>query len=102
MNSANIIGISKCHFARYGLLDELITDNAAAFSSLKLATFASTCEFCHTTVLSRPATVGEMARQKVQSKLPNDCRRNLMKKNRSLESNSTCPTRELVRAQPSV
>ena len=69
--SANIIRICKRHFARYGISDELISDNAAVFTSSEFATFARTREFRHT--ISLPITVGRMARQKVQLKLPNDC-----------------------------
>ena len=47
--SANIIRICKRHFALYGIPDELISDNAAVFTSFEFATFARTWEFCHTT-----------------------------------------------------
>ena len=47
--SANIIGICKRHFARNGIPDELVSDNAAVFTSSEFATFARTMEFCHTT-----------------------------------------------------
>ena len=72
--SANIIRICKRHFVRYGIPDELVNDNAAVFTSFEFATFAKTLEFCHTT--SSPCSsscFGGMTRQKVQSKLPNDC-----------------------------
>ena len=68
--SANIICICKRHFARYGIPDKLISDIAAVFTGSEFATFAKTWEF-------RPlfpllTTVDRMARQKIQSKLPND------------------------------
>ena len=47
--SANIIHICKRHFACYGIPNELISDNAAVFTSSEFATFAITWVFCHTT-----------------------------------------------------
>ena len=40
--SAHIIRICKRHFARYSIPDELISDNAAVFTSSEFATFACT------------------------------------------------------------
>ena len=47
--SASIIRICKRHFSRYGIPDELISDNAAVFTGSEFATFARTWEFRHTT-----------------------------------------------------
>ena len=38
--SANIIRICKRHFARYDILDELVSDNAAVFTGSEFDTFA--------------------------------------------------------------
>ena len=38
-SSFNIISISKRHFARYGIRDEVISDNAAQITSEEFAAF---------------------------------------------------------------
>ena len=48
-NSTDIIHIYKRHFARYGIPDELISDNAAVFTGSEFVIFARTWEFCYTT-----------------------------------------------------
>ena len=43
------IAVLKQHFARYGIPDEVISDNGPQFSSKEFAKFVKDCEFNHTT-----------------------------------------------------
>lgn len=49
LSSENVISYLKKQFARYGYVDELITDNGPQFSSLAFKKFAKDYEFIHTT-----------------------------------------------------
>ena len=49
ISSFNIISICKRHFARYGIPDEVISDDAAQFTGEEFATFAKSWEFSHNT-----------------------------------------------------
>ena len=49
ISSFSIISICKRHIARYGIPDEVISDNAAQFTGEKFAAFANSSEFSHYT-----------------------------------------------------
>jgi len=47
--SLAVIDCTKKHFARYGVLDRVITDNGPQFCSQEYENFATTWRFEHTT-----------------------------------------------------
>ena len=48
-NTSNIILACKSHFARYGVPDELVSDNAPQFTSTEFSEFSKSWEFSHVT-----------------------------------------------------
>ena len=84
--SANIIRICKRYFARYGILNELISDNAAVSTSSEVVTFVKTWKFLHTTsspYYSRSNGKAESAVKNCQTTADE-----IYEPKRSLESNS--------------
>ena len=73
--SANIFRICKRHFARYGIPNELISDNAAVFTGSKFATFARTRDFCHTSSSPYYSRSNGKAKSavKIAKRLPTKC-----------------------------
>ena len=49
LSSSNVIAYLKKQFARYGYIDELVTDNGPQFSSFEFKKFAKEFQFTHTT-----------------------------------------------------
>ena len=60
-NAGTVVLKLKSHFARYGIPDQVVSDNGPQFPSTEFATFAKTWEFDH--LPSVPETVTLMGKR---------------------------------------
>ena len=45
ITAANVISVTKAHFARYGIPDIFLSDSGPQYTSQEFSNFAKTCDF---------------------------------------------------------